>query len=253
MIGWLRKIKQQYNEAAFRKQKVADEKRTLPLKINFYKQFIQPGNLVFDVGANVGNRIDAFLALEAKVVAVEPQPACITILEQKFAESIHIEKLGLGSQPGQLEMQIANDSTISTFSNQFIEATKKGRFSSYNWNQTITVPITTLEHLIQQYGIPQFCKIDVEGFELPVLEGLQSAIPFLSFEYCVPEMLEQALACTERLHQIAPAGMFNYSVAETMQLAEHHWMNYQQFKTLLASPQFSESLFGDIYFSSNPL
>lgn len=42
-------------------------------QINFYKQFIQPKDLVFDVGANVGSRVKLFLNIGAKVVAFEPQ------------------------------------------------------------------------------------------------------------------------------------------------------------------------------------
>src|SRR5437763_4611270 len=41
----------------------------------FYAQFVQPGDMVFDVGAHVGDRVAAFRRLGARVVAVEPQPA----------------------------------------------------------------------------------------------------------------------------------------------------------------------------------
>ena len=43
----------------------------------FYAQFIQPGDLCFDLGAHLGNRANAWLALGAKIVAVEPQPSCV--------------------------------------------------------------------------------------------------------------------------------------------------------------------------------
>ena len=44
-------------------------------------QFVRPGDLVFDVGAHVGDRIAAFRRLGARVVAVEPQPALVRTLQ----------------------------------------------------------------------------------------------------------------------------------------------------------------------------
>jgi hypothetical protein len=37
-------------------------------------QFVEPGDLVFDIGAHAGNRTRAFAALGCRVVALEPQP-----------------------------------------------------------------------------------------------------------------------------------------------------------------------------------
>jgi hypothetical protein len=39
-------------------------------------EFIRPGDLAFDVGANIGDRTDLMLSLGANVVAFEPQPIC---------------------------------------------------------------------------------------------------------------------------------------------------------------------------------
>jgi hypothetical protein len=45
---------------------------------DFYRRFIRPGDLVFDVGANVGKRSAVFLDLGATVVAIEPNPRAPT-------------------------------------------------------------------------------------------------------------------------------------------------------------------------------
>src|SRR5439155_7684012 len=50
----------------------------------FYSAFVGPNDLVFDVGANVGNRTKVFLRLGSRVVAVEPQPACVSLLAEAF-------------------------------------------------------------------------------------------------------------------------------------------------------------------------
>src|ERR1700691_2125052 len=44
--------------------------------VALYAPFISPGDLCFDVGANIGEKTEVFLALGARVVAFEPQPYC---------------------------------------------------------------------------------------------------------------------------------------------------------------------------------
>jgi FkbM family methyltransferase len=243
-----KKIKEQERQAWQEAQQQMDEE-LLPKRIQFYKQFIKLNDLVFDVGANVGNRIEAFLSCGAKVVAVEPQPSCNTLLEQKFGANITLEKIGLSNEPGELDMHLATDSTVSTFNTEFIKATKD-RFRYSEWTNTIKVPVSTLDILIEKYGTPKFCKIDVEGFELQVLKGLHTPIPYISFEYCVPEMAEQAQKCVAALHELSPAGKFNYSIEETMKWALPDWMNYDSFMQHIQTNAFHQTLFGDIYFKN---
>ena len=45
-------------------------------------QFVKPGDLVFDIGAHLGNRTRAFVALGCRVVAVEPQPHVARMLRR---------------------------------------------------------------------------------------------------------------------------------------------------------------------------
>jgi FkbM family methyltransferase len=258
-MGLLNKI---LDRTIFRKRFKAEQKlkwtkmqaqldsELLPSRISFYKQLLSSGDLVFDVGANIGNRIEAFLACDAKVIAVEPQPSCSSQLEKKFGSRIIIEKIGLGEEEGELEMHLSTDSTVSTFNTDFIKATKQ-RFKYSKWNDKIKIPISTLDALIKKYGIPKFCKIDVEGFELQVLKGLQCPIPIISLEYCVPEMSEMNIKCIERLNDLSPSGLFNYSIEESMIWALPEWMNYENFLTHVKSKEFIDTLFGDIYFKTN--
>ena len=39
-----------------------------------YARFLRAGDLAFDIGAHVGDRISSFRRLGARVVALEPQP-----------------------------------------------------------------------------------------------------------------------------------------------------------------------------------
>ncbi len=220
----------------------------LPLRKKFYSSFISENDWVFDVGANYGNRTKAFLELKANVVAVEPQESCYKFLKLMFGKKIHLVTKGLGSKEETRKFFIADSSTVSTFSEDFIKAVKESnRFGDNDWNKTTEVEMTTLDNLIQKYGVPAFIKIDVEGFENEVLSGLSKKIKALSFEYCVPEQLEQALNCLKKLAVSNPEMKYNFSVGESLNLELKDWLDVNEIIKLVNSQKFVQTAFGDIY------
>ncbi len=67
-------------------------------KDRLYAQFVRPGDLVFDVGAHVGDRVASFRRLGARVVAIEPQPALAFTLKALYGRdrNVTIESQGGG-------------------------------------------------------------------------------------------------------------------------------------------------------------
>jgi FkbM family methyltransferase len=180
-----------------------------------YSQFLGPGNLCFDVGANIGKRTDIYLALGARVVCVEPQPKCVTILTEKYCENSRVVVVpkGVAARPGIMSLWLCESAqTIATFSEKW----KTGRFHDSRWESKVDVSVTTLDALVQEFGVPTFCKIDVEGFEYQVLQGLSSPIPALSFEF-TKEFLANAKLCMDYLASLGDVE-FNYVLGETMAL-----------------------------------
>jgi FkbM family methyltransferase len=219
-----------------------------------YSNFIKEGDLCFDIGANMGSRVASFLMLKAKVVAVEPQEVCMTELKKTFRnQQVYFEKKGVGAEEGLEEMFIANNSLISSFSKSWIDV-MKDKHQKNNWNKSEMVEITTLDLLMKKYGIPDFIKIDTEGYELEVLKGLSQAVKNLSFEYTLPDPQRKTNACIEILEKIYhPGTRFNISVEESYTLKFPEWKNGHQLKHLINSPDFSAENFGgygDIYVSS---
>src|SRR5262245_48030625 len=53
-------------------------------RAKFYPQWVKPGDLVFDIGANIGNRTRVFASMGARVIAVEPLPQCYWALRWMF-------------------------------------------------------------------------------------------------------------------------------------------------------------------------
>jgi len=209
-----------------------------------YGQFVAPGELAFDVGANVGVRTDLFLQLGARVVAVEPQAVCVARLNRKYRnnERVVVVSKALGRVAGNAQMMVSGAHTISSMSRPWIEAVRSsGRFADYEWGRSEDVSVITLDELIVQFGVPAFCKIDVEGFELEVLAGLSSPIPALSFEF-VPERVEAALACIDRLVELG-SYEFNYDIDELMNLRLPSWVGPEDIKARVRALE----KFGDIY------
>jgi len=216
--------------------------------LRFYSQFMRPGDLCFDIGANLGNRLTIFRQLGARVVALEPQDACFKELTSRFDNDPQVTLLPLAAADRELEfeMHVANVNTISSMSTEWIEKTKKsGRFSDYRWDQVQKVKSTTLDKLIATHGLPRFIKIDVEGFELPVILGLSQPVPCLSFEW-TPEFSQAAWDCLDHLAGIGDIET-NYSLGESMLWAAEQWMKPVQLKTALAAYENDIKHFGDIY------
>jgi FkbM family methyltransferase len=166
-----------------------------------YRRFVADGDLVFDIGAHVGDRIAAFRRLGARVVAVEPQPALAKTLRLIYGRdrAVTVEQAAVGRTAGtvELHLNIANP-TVSTASDAFIDAARDAAgWKEQRWTQTITVPLTTLDDLIARHGEPRFVKIDVEGFEAEALAGLSRPVAALSFEFTTIQR-DVAEACIAR-------------------------------------------------------
>lgn len=215
----------------------------------FYSTFIKSGDLCFDVGAHLGNRTNAWLNLGAKVIALEPQPICIQFLKKKFtsASEFVLVKKAVGAEPGILPMYISHNApTVSSLADEnWRKALNERSNIRVEWGETIEVPVTTLDQLIEQYGLPKFCKIDVEDFEEEVLKGLSQAIPVVSFEFFnwTPQRTH---ACVDRLNQLGDY-RFNWSVGESQRMELQDWSDTKGLFESIEKYNKRENFSGDIY------
>lgn len=216
---------------------------------HFYAQFVRRGDLCFDVGANHGDRTESFLRLRARVVAVEPNPECAADLRHKFDgdRRFTLVEAALGAREGSGVLFVGEIDAVSSLSREWIDAARRvPDLARAQWSRSVPTTVTTLDRLIERYGVPDFCKIDVEGYEPEVLAGLSRAVPALSFEY-TPWRIEPALACIERLERLANY-RFALSREESFRFVSDPWCDGVALRRLLREEAAArQAMFGDVY------
>ncbi len=185
--------------------------KTLNHDLHFYRKALGDKlDLVFDVGANNGDKAWVFRQISNRVVCVEPDAGSFTVLSARYGRDprVFLERAAVGDREGELTLFVeAEGSAFNTVSEKWkhviLEEHKPHNF------QEVTVLVTTLERLIAKYSVPDFLKIDVEGYELPALLGLNRLIPVISFEANLPFFREETMQIVNRLLQQNRSALFN--------------------------------------------
>ncbi len=195
---------------------------------NFYKRvFSKVGSeLVFDVGANAGHKAVVFAEYSKKVVCVEPDPTCVAFLKSRFANrsQIVVVEKGVANCEGELEFkQWSDGSAFNTFSDKWVGNREVS--IGMRAQKIVKVRTTTLDQLITQFGQPNLIKIDVEGFELQVLQGLSTSIPYITFECNLPIFEQETLKCIALLQELSPQYRFNWTGLDSACYGESCWLD----------------------------
>lgn len=218
------------------------------LRERFYSRFLTESDVAFDIGANVGNRTVVFSRLSRIVVAVEPQDHCMAVLRRNFGKNPKVKLVAkaVGPQEGRAEMFLCDVNCMSSLSPAWITTVRQsGRFSDLRWERKRTVDVTTLDKLINEFGMPAFIKVDVEGYEYEVMRGLSTPVKALSFEF-VPEYLQCCYQCVDHLSTLGTVH-FNYSIGESMQFELPSWVGATDIKSNLSQFTYDPAVWGDIY------
>ena len=140
-------------------------------EIALFRQYLRPGMVAVDVGANIGTHtvcFAQFVGPDGRVLAFEPQSVLHQVLRGNATlnncGNVIVEHKALGAQAGTVVVP-------------FLDYAREGNFGALElgaWTQGETVPLAALD----SYALDacHLIKIDVEGMERDVLEGARSTI-----------------------------------------------------------------------------
>jgi FkbM family methyltransferase len=190
-VGIYRRLRAAYWRAlkpALYRRLVADRERLRP--------YVPRNSLVFDIGANRGDMTALFQDLGARVIAVEPVPELAAMIKRRFRATV--EQAAVADEAGEGELTLGLIPNHSTMSSDY-----ERRFGDRLSGSKIPVQIVTLDGLRDRHGMPDFVKIDVEGFENAVLRGLSQPVRALTFEF-QRDLLHIAEECCSILERLGP-------------------------------------------------
>ena len=137
-------------------------------------------DLAFDIGANVGEWT-VFLGQHFdRVVAVEPDTRAFEELQLNAAENCTLHQAAVSHSVGEMNLY----RRPSALQSSLLERHPIGAGDQADAPVLEVQPVKTLtiDHLAARYGTPDFIKIDVEGAEADVLQGMSGMKPRLLIE-----------------------------------------------------------------------
>lgn len=151
----------------------------------FHKKFLCNEDLIFDLGANHGDKTYIFNKFSKKVVCFEPENKMFSILKNRFnKKKILLKKKIISNKIENIKfLVVKGNEAYSTINKKSLN-----QFNHINKGNIITkiVRSSTLNNEIKTLGIPDYIKIDCEGAEKKILCNLKHKIRIISFELNLP-------------------------------------------------------------------
>jgi len=157
--------------------------------------------MIFDIGANVGSWALANVNNCDKIIAVEASP----ITFQSLTNNCRNNKIVLlnyavcNNNGNDITFYQANQHVLSTINKDWLTK-ETSRFYNEPYREVICKTIT-LDNLIEQYGLPDLIKLDVEGGEYECITSLTKKVNLLCFEWA-SEINDITFKCLDYLYSL---------------------------------------------------
>ncbi len=212
--------------------------------IAFFSSFLDntvENKLVYDIGANKGTKVKAMLKMGFKVIAIEPEKKALSTLKWRFGRNkkVAIIDKALSDKESTLVIHIAEGrSGLNTLSDKWVDSLEMEKTNRWHkkhvFKKSYEVPVSTLEHVFSEYGVPYYVKIDVEGYEVNVIKGMKQLPAYLSFETNLPEFLDETTECIRLLNSLSDKIVYNYSISD--KLESKKWLSKEDILGIINDP-----------------
>ena len=178
-------------------------------------------------------------------MAVEPNPRCCKNLRLLArVRDVHVEECAIGDEPGKASLRICENSGVSTLTDRWVQELQRSPIHrDAKWIGELQVNVVTLDQMADRYGVPNFLKVDVEGYDDRVMRGMSFLPRFLSFEFnrLMPDV---AMRCLE-MKNLTGNYQFNYARGMDMRLVLKTWISATELRERLDDVA-GEDEFGDV-------
>jgi FkbM family methyltransferase len=129
-------------------------------------------NLVFDIGAHKGEDTAFYLAKGFSVVAIEANPAFCNLIAERFKDAVSsrtltILNVAISRTAGKIDFYVNEDNSVfGTTKSAWVE---RNRQLGQGNVKKIVVDSAPLSDIAKRFGVPRYCKIDIEGNDVEAL------------------------------------------------------------------------------------
>ena len=137
-----------------------------PEKMLRLADYVEDGDLVFDVGAHAGMFAVAAARRGGRVVAVEPDPDVAKVLRANTAPfDVEVVRAALTDVVGPVVLwRVAESTQTSSLLRDAAEV--------FGRAEAIDVPTVIFDELVDRYGMPDVVKLDIQGLESRLVPGI---------------------------------------------------------------------------------
>lgn len=170
----------------------------------------KPCRGIIHVGAHFGQEIPLYRKLTDNIVAYEPQDSCFNTLQHNFGAFVDCRKLAVGDVAGTVTMHV--ESANYGQSSSVLKPKKHlEQYPHITFDDTIQVPIVTLDEDIQKPETFSVLSIDVQGYELQVIRGAKELLfHHIDYVFCEVNNAELYEGCAQVAELDEQLGIFGF-------------------------------------------
>ena len=150
-----------------------------PIHTEIIKREMEEGMVVVDIGANIGY----YVLMEAlavgrrgRVYAIEPSPGSLALLKRNievngFSDVVQAYNMAISDRSGKARLYLSERWNLHSMLNpeEFLS-------DYHEADRYVEVPTTTLDDFLEDKGPVDLMRMDVEGYEIEVFDGMTSTL-----------------------------------------------------------------------------